>query len=183
MNKANSKQESAKLLIVGLDNCGKTSILISLRDDSNLLSYTALNPTRGINIEELSGEDRSVRVWDLGGQLHFRQSHLEKFNELIFGVKTLIFVIDVQDINRYELALNYFEDIIKLLNEGKTYVDISIYFHKYDPNLKMQKRYQNIDDLIDTELIKPIEHIIPSDFKFKIFKTTIYTTFEKTLIK
>jgi small GTP-binding protein len=183
MNSVNVNQESTKVIIVGLDNCGKTSILISLKQDSNLLSYITLNPTRGTNIEEITGEERRIRVWDLGGQQQYRTKHLKKFNEYIIGVKTLIFVIDIQDTTRYKLALNYFKDIIDLLDENKKFINISIYLHKYDPNLKKQKEFQNIDKLITGELIKPIEQMISSDFKYNIFKTSIYTIFEKTLVK
>lgn len=183
MNAVNLKQESTKVIIVGLDNCGKTSILISLKENSNLLSYITLNPTRGTNIEEIMGEDRLIRVWDLGGQQRYRIKHLKNFNEYIIGVKSLIFVIDVQDTKRYTLSLNYFKDIIDLLDENKTYINISVYLHKYDPNLKKQKQFQDVDALINRELIKPIEQMISSDFKYNIFKTSIYTIFEKTLVK
>jgi len=183
MDGITSIQESTKIIIVGLDNCGKSSILVSLKEDSNLLSFITLHPTRGVNIEEILAEDKLINVLDLGGQQQYRQSHLEKFKELIVGVKTLIFVIDVQDFKRYKLALNYFKGIIDLLNESKNFINISIYLHKYDPNLKKQKRYQDIDNKINTELIIPIEQIIPSEFKYNFFKTAIYTVFEKTLVK
>ena len=48
----------AKILIMGLDNSGKTSILLSLQKKVNLLTYYSLKPTKGINIVKRDVEER-----------------------------------------------------------------------------------------------------------------------------
>ena len=52
-----NQPKPCKILIMGLDNSGKTSILLSLRKDTNLLSYCALKPTLGIDIKKFDTED------------------------------------------------------------------------------------------------------------------------------
>ena len=50
MSTLSPKPKPYKILIMGLDNSGKTSILISLSKDSNILSYCSIKPTIGCDI-------------------------------------------------------------------------------------------------------------------------------------
>ena len=44
--------EQEKILVLGLDNSGKTSIVLALKGNENLLSYYSLKPTKGIQINK-----------------------------------------------------------------------------------------------------------------------------------
>ena len=104
-----------KVLIMGLDNSGKTSIVLCLKGVKNLLSFYSLNPTKGISINKFRALDSNFNIWDFGGQEQFRGDYLKNFNKHIVGTNKIIYVIDVQDIERYELSLNYLKSIINLL--------------------------------------------------------------------
>lgn len=182
MNDVNRDQKHKKIMIMGLDNSGKSSILLSLREETNLLSYFSLKPTKGVNIETLKTSQSNLIIWEFGGQDQYRQEYLENFDRYFDELDNIIYVIDIQDIKRYGLSLEYFEKIINSLKDNNIKVDITIYFHKYDPNLTIQEKFKDLDRTTTPELIKKIEKVIPSDYNYKIFRTTIYTTFEKSLI-
>ena len=175
-------REAKKILIIGLENSGKTTILISLKKDVNLMSFVNLKPTRGINIENIEGLDEDLIIWDFGGQLQYREEYLNNFYKYTESISNLIFVIDVQAIDKYEDAINYLENIVNLLNRERLLVDISIFLHKLDPNLQNLEKFKNIHTDIQERLLKPIENMIPKSYSFKIFKTTIFTVFEKDLL-
>ena len=175
------KEKLSKILIMGLDNSGKTSILISLSKDSNLLSYCSLKPTKGVKIQKYeTQEDLLISVWDFGGQAQYREEYLANFKKYIDKVEKIIFVFDVQDVKRYKDALKYLEDIINLLKHEDKKIELSIFLHKYDPNIS--ERIERIEETIKTELIDKLKSLIPKDFKYEIYRTTIYTVFEKILI-
>ena len=178
----NTEKQHKKLLILGLENSGKTSILISLRKDTNLLSFCGMRPTKGIKIEELSDEDFNISAWDFGGQKKYRHEYLINFNKYSEKADKVIFIIDVQDFKRYDYALKYLENIVNLLVENKKFIDVSIFLHKYDPNLRKLKQFENIDETIDSKLINEIIEIMPLEIKFEMFKTSIFTIFEKTSV-
>ena len=169
---------SNKILFVGLDNSGKTTIVHSLQGIKNLPSFCNTKPTEGLNIENIQAFDSDFTIWDLGGQETFRNEYLKDFQKYIIGCNKLIYVFDIQDTKRYDLALEYFEHIIDLLKENSD-LEIWIFLHKYDPDLNktrpdiIKKFYDNIKQKIKERMKK-------TDFFYKIFKTTIYALFEKT---
>ena len=183
MNNPAKDQYTPKIMLMGLDNSGKSSILLSFREETNLLSYFSLNPTKGVNIETAKSPQSNMVIWEFGGQKQYREDHLKNFNKYLKDVDKVVFVIDIQDIERYELAINYLKDIISLLRKYDIKVDISIYLHKFDPNLTKQEKFKDLDKIITPKLIEKIENIIPPECNCSFYKTSIYTTFEKFLIK
>ena len=59
----------AKILILGLDNAGKTTILHSLSQEEVEIT----EPTKGFNVKTVINKDFKLNVWDLGGQLEIRK--------------------------------------------------------------------------------------------------------------
>jgi small GTP-binding protein len=176
-------EKERKILIVGLENSGKTSILLSLKEDTNILSYASLKPTRGVNIETIEKEESQLIIWDMGGQEKYRIDHLSKFYKYLIGTESIIFVIDIQDFDKYTISLEYLEDILDKIKKENVSVKLSIFLHKYDPNLSYIKRFKKIDEIIDNKIIKNIDELVPPELDYRIFKTSIYTVFEKTLVK
>ena len=93
----------------------------------------------------------------------------------------IIFLVDVQDIPRYKLALQYFEEIVNYLIETEIKPQISIFLHKFDPSLEEIKNFDS--ETIASRLLNRINSIIPSELEYHIFKTTIFTVFQKTLLQ
>ena len=53
-----------RILMLGLDNAGKTSILLQLKENSFMPQSV---PTIGLNIEQVTFRDYNLTFWDVGG--------------------------------------------------------------------------------------------------------------------
>merc|ERR1740138_150396 len=87
-------EREARILMLGLDNAGKTTILkkMSQEDISHIM------PTQGFNIKSLVDGDMKLNVWDIGGQKTIRPYWSNYFE----GSDALVYVIDTADARRLE---------------------------------------------------------------------------------
>jgi GTPase SAR1 family protein len=177
----NLEQDIKKLILVGLDNAGKTSILLSLKGVKNLRKFASVNPTRGSETATFIAFDAGYNIIDLGGQEAYRNTHLKNFKQHLIGTNKIIYVIDVQDEERYDMAIEYLISIINLINEHQATVDFSIFLHKFDPDLAQSSK--NIIDSVINGLVIKIKAALPPNFAYTLHKTSIYTVFEKLPIK
>jgi ADP-ribosylation factor protein 6 len=83
-----------RILMLGLDNAGKTTILYKLK----LGKTSKTVPTVGFNVETVKHKNISFAVWDCGGQERIRPLWRHYFT----GTNALIYVVDSSDINRLE---------------------------------------------------------------------------------
>ncbi|NHI94057.1 MAG: hypothetical protein EAX96_16325 [Candidatus Lokiarchaeota archaeon] len=172
------KKDVFKFFLLGLDNSGKTSIVLSLTQEINLLSFCNIKPTLGKEVKRHEFHDKLFSFWDFGGQEQYRKNHLEEINGLLKGVDRIIYVIDVQDTPRYDLSLKYLADLLKILEKSEEKFEFSIFFHKYDPNLEKLEPFR--DGKLIYNLTDKIKKILPSGFSCAIYKSSIYTVFKKT---
>ena len=89
-------KEDVRILMVGLDNAGKTTILYRLK----LEEVVSTVPTLGFNVETVTYKNISFTVWDIGGQDKIRNLWRVYFQ----GTQGLIFVVDSADKERIEEA-------------------------------------------------------------------------------
>ena len=89
-------------------------------------------------------------------------------------------MLDIQDQDRYDLSLQYLVKIIALLQKNKLNPNFSLFLHKFDPDIELIT--QDINEELIKTLIKQIEDLIPTDFLYQIYKTSIYTVFQKSSI-
>jgi hypothetical protein len=170
-----------KYVIAGLDGSGKTSILLSLQGVSNLLSYYALRPTLGLNIEQVLDKQSEISIWELGGQEEYRNTYFEekKLAQFFEGMKKFIYVLDIQAINRYQESLHYLSLLqSSIINANPE--EIIIFFHKFDPNLNSKPEYS--EEKIRETLIRPIRKIFVNFTNLLFYKSTIFTVFQKSSI-
>ena len=165
---------------MGLDNSGKSSIVLCLKGVKNLMSFSAIKPTRGFEINKFNIMGSDFNIWDFGGQEKFREDYAKNFKDHIKGTRKLIYVLDIQDRDRYALSLQYLAKIIALLQENKLNPEFSLFLHKFDPDMELINRVIN-EDLIQV-LINQIKDIIPQNFLHQIYTTSIYTVFQKSAI-
>merc|ERR1712206_15287 len=97
-----------RILMVGLDAAGKTTILYKLK----LGEVVTTIPTIGFNVETVEYKNISFTVWDVGGQDKIRPLWRHYYQ----GTEGLIFVIDSNDRDRTEDAR---EELNKMLNEDE----------------------------------------------------------------
>ncbi|KAG5328672.1 AR13B protein, partial [Acromyrmex charruanus] len=92
------------LLIMGLDNSGKSTILnhISGDPDQNVL------PTMGFRMVSLKHKSYSVKIYDLGGSSQIRALWPKYYND----IHGLIYVVDASDISRLAENKVVFNELI-----------------------------------------------------------------------
>jgi len=97
-----------RILMVGLDAAGKTTILYKLK----LGEIVTTIPTIGFNVETVEYKNISFTVWDVGGQDKIRPLWRHYFQ----NTQGLIFVIDSNDRERVGEAK---EELMRMLNEDE----------------------------------------------------------------
>ncbi|KAK2874792.1 hypothetical protein QQF64_003109 [Cirrhinus molitorella] len=90
------KKKEMRLLMVGLDAAGKTTVLYKLK----LGEVVTTIPTIGFNVETVEYKNISFTVWDVGGQNLIRGLWRHYYQ----NTKGLIFVVDSSDHDRIETA-------------------------------------------------------------------------------
>lgn len=88
--------QEMRILMVGLDAAGKTTVLYQLRLGENVVTI----PTIGFNVEKVEYKNLSFTVWDIGGQDKIRRLWKHYYN----GVNGIIFVVDSNDPARFKEA-------------------------------------------------------------------------------
>ena len=170
-----SAEESIKILLIGLDNSGKTSILSCLKGIKRISAFNSPKPTKGLDVQQFEALHSKYAIWDFGGQQAYLDDYFNDFNNFIKGANKIIYVIDIQDVKRYELALEYLKKVMNSIDK-KSNIDFSVFLHKFDPDLVFN---HNLNEKVINNFIKKIKETIPQEFIYSIFKTTIYAIFEK----
>ena len=131
-----------KILMIGLDNGGKTSILAVLQDKFSIIK--SLLPTRGVKREKLDFFGYPILSWDLGGQVQYREKLYFNRPELFFTDADLIlYVIDTQDSDRFAEASNYFRQVLKVLKDLNDSPPILVVLSKSDQDIRTSLEWQN----------------------------------------
>merc|ERR1711985_193501 len=102
-----SKQEM-RILMVGLDAAGKTTILYKLK----LGEVVTTIPTIGFNVETVEYKNISFTVWDVGGQDKIRRLWRHYYQ----NTQGIIFVVDSNDRDRVDEAR---DELNRMLSEDE----------------------------------------------------------------
>merc|ERR1712046_567131 len=89
-------KRDCRILMVGLDAAGKTTILYKLK----LGEVVTTIPTIGFNVEKVEYKNINFTVWDIGGQDKIRKLWRYYYQ----NTQGLIFVVDSNDRDRIEDA-------------------------------------------------------------------------------
>ncbi|XP_042061906.1 ADP-ribosylation factor-like protein 5 [Salvia splendens] len=138
-----------KIVVVGLDNAGKTTTLYKL----HLGEVVTTHPTVGSNVEEVVYKNIRLRcvflefeVWDLGGQDRLRTSWATYYR----GTHAVIVVIDSTDRARISIMK---DELFSLLpNEDLQSAVVLVYANKQD--LKDAMTPAEITDALSLHSIK-----------------------------
>ena len=159
-----------KVILSGLDNAGKTSILTALdRKYSFQKQIEALKPTIRVEYQATEFLKNRVLFWDLGGQEQYRRLYQEKQDIYFAETDLLIHVIDIQDPERIETSLAYLDMILKNFKKHGMDVPLIITFHKFDPEFTGNKQMIEQMEALREQILK----LYPS-FKILFQKTSIY---------
>lgn len=127
-----------RILLVGLDYAGKTSVLYKLK----LGKEVATLPTIGFNLERVVHRNFAFTVADHGGQDKLRLL----WRTQIWRSHGVIFVVDSHDRGRMAEAQS---ELLKILNEGSLHGDAPVLI------LANKKDLSKVD--IDKEVIEVLE--------------------------
>jgi len=122
LRKLKRSDKEARILVLGLDNAGKTTILKKLSDED----IAHIMPTQGFNIKSLMHDGFKLNVWDIGGQKSIRPYWRNYYD----STDALIYVVDSADKRRLEETGI---ELGQLLEEDKlSGVAVLIYANKQD---------------------------------------------------
>lgn len=122
LKKLKKSEREARILVLGLDNAGKTTILKKLSEED----ITQIMPTQGFNIKSLVHDGFKLNVWDIGGQKAIRP-YWSNYYE---ATDALVYVVDSSDRRRLEESVT---ELNELLHEDKlSGVPLLVFANKQD---------------------------------------------------
>ena len=95
----------AKILFLGLDNAGKTTLLTVLKNNQ----VSQMPPTKHAHSEELVIQNVNIHAFDLGGHMAMRKVWREYFPK----IDAVVYLVDAADPTRFEESK---AELDKLLN-------------------------------------------------------------------
>jgi ADP-ribosylation factor protein 1 len=117
-----TSRREQRLLMVGLDAAGKTTILYKLK----LGEIVTTIPTIGFNVETVTYKRVSFTVWDVGGKDKIRPLYRHYFQ----NTTAFIFVVDANDRDRISEVR---DELHKMLNEDElAKIPMVIFANKQD---------------------------------------------------
>ena len=122
LKKTKEKEREVRLLMLGLDNAGKTTILKKYNGED----ITSISPTLGFNIKTLEYQGYKLNVWDIGGQTTIR-SYWRNYFEQTDG---LVWVVDSGDKIRLEDCRKELHQL--LLQERLAGASLLVFCNKQD---------------------------------------------------
>ncbi len=169
--------ELQKILFTGLEDGGKTSILLLLDKKFSLLPTVkpTIKAKRTFYINSLLGI--KITRWDLGGQKIYRKIYINEKSKYFTETQTIFYVIDIQSQSKFEEALIYLKDVVNVVLENhiKNF-QFLILLHKFDPDIKYRGDIIENQRFLESQITK-----IVGNLKFSIHKTSIYDV--ATLLK
>lgn len=115
-------QTKMRIIMIGLDNAGKTTILFQLKLSKPVTTF----PTMGFNVETIQHKNVSLVMWDVGGQDKIR--HL--WRTYSASSQGIIFVVDCADPQRIPEAKTELFNILQ--EETLKDVPLLIFCNKQD---------------------------------------------------
>ncbi len=111
-----------RMLLLGLDAAGKTTILNKITMGESLASV----PTIGFNVEKLKYKNLNFSIWDIGGQKKIR----DLWNYYYDNTDAIIYVLDSSDEERFEEAKNILNCALE--NENLKDIPLLVFANKQD---------------------------------------------------
>ena len=104
LKKVKAKEKELRILILGLDNAGKTTIMKRVSGED----IHEISPTVGFNIKSLEYNNFMLNLWDVGGQKSIR-AYWRNYFEQTDGI---IWVVDSVDRMRLQECKAQLQDLL-----------------------------------------------------------------------
>jgi len=159
------KIQLGRIVFSGLSFAGKTSIIHTLKHLPNKPT-----PTLGAKKTVYQIASHQIVISDMGGQKTFRESYLVNPEQYFANTQILFYVIDVQDLEKFDESLAFLERVLAIYRYLKEAPKIGILLHKFDQDKAFKLRY----------IIPPYEKRIDAlfekywEFDYEKFYTSIF---------
>ena len=165
------EKEKQKVVVLGLDNAGKTAIISKIGGRLGIDDLANLKPTKNIDYQNIETANMDLSIWDFGGQKQYRNGHLSREQNFL-GTNLLMYVIDVQDPGKFDECFRYFKEILQLLDRIETYPHIIVLIHKYDPDIR-----DNPEISLQVEMINDLINLMleGKKFDYEVYLSSIYS--------
>lgn len=164
----------AKIILAGIDNVGKTSLSIALKHRGALSllfqRLYALTPTRGLLRSKIEVFGMDIHLNELGGQLIYREDYLQNPEQYFLGTDILIYIVDVQAVDRYEESIEYLKQIVQVTKALKINIPWMLFFHKSDPDFELTAKAADVFNSMVNYIDENVEFFEPAK---NIFRTTV----------
>ena len=108
LKKVKQKEREVRILVLGLDNAGKSCVIKKLCGED----ISKVEPTLGFNIKTLEFRGYKLNVWDVGGQKTIRSYWRNYFEQ----TDAIVWVVDSADKRRLEVCR---DELHQLLDQEK----------------------------------------------------------------
>ena len=142
LRKLKLKEKEMRILFLGLDNAGKSSVIKAFMGQS----IDDLSPTLGFEIKTVECQGYRLSCWDVGGQSTIR-AYWRNYFEATDGV---VWVVDSTDRERMALCKKELDSILK--QERLANASLLIFANKQDVGGAMQS--EEIRNILDLDRIK-----------------------------
>jgi GTPase SAR1 family protein len=163
-------KDSKKILFAGLDNSGKTSIILCLKQ--GIASLGLVNPTYLVEMSRLKYLGYDLIQHDMGGQKMYIQSYLKEPGQYFDQADACIFVVDIQDRDRVYNAVSYFKAVLSSFSTLAIKPSIHVLLHKAErylneKNVSDGKTMENLK----TRMLDVNDGRFPLDFTMTTIKS------------
>lgn len=166
-------ERQLKVLFTGLDNSGKTSILLAVKKRySELLG---VKPTKGVQRTKIKILGTTIHEWDLAGQVKYRDAFIKQAETYLYDVDVVYYVADVQDGDRIQESVEFFKKVLDRLRSFDQHPPIVVCLHKVDPDLRQpgsSADKKQVNENID--LAMKLFKVSAKEFHVKFFETSVF---------
>ncbi|KAF9203901.1 hypothetical protein BGZ49_005918, partial [Haplosporangium sp. Z 27] len=120
-------KENPRIVMLGLEGAGKTSILYQLKFDKIVTTI----PIIGLNVDTIYYKNFSLSVWDIGGPVRVRPPWRYYYHNCV----AVIFVVDSNDSDRVSEARDDLERVLSGIQreeEARADAPLLVYANKQD---------------------------------------------------
>ncbi|MHA1730678.1 MAG: ADP-ribosylation factor-like protein [Promethearchaeota archaeon] len=167
-------KKETKVIVLGLNNAGKTAILSALGGKFGISDLKKLKPTKRIERRKIVTKDLIIHIWDFGGQADYRKAYLKEPEKMFVGSSLIIYVIDMQDPEHYNESFEYFSQILEELNFLGEAPYALVFLHKSDPDVVEDPDFQ-----LNLEYCKGrvVDIMREANLDYDVYVTSIYNFF------
>jgi len=140
LQKKQIKERQYRILVVGLQNSGKTTILMQLCTEH----VPNIVPTEGVNSKSVAYHETSINLFEVGGQNQKFWSNFFKNTDAI------VYVIDSSDREHLEESHHALQEILG--NQLVAGIPLLVFANKQD--LSCASRADDISDVLELATIK-----------------------------